>query len=181
MNIKRIFVVLIILSSLACNFVTRAFDAPTPTSAPIPETPTPVILEPAYIPPACQGQALATVSPATALAVPTPILQANPVVSPDLQIKVFNELVGIVEEVYVYPDFNGNDWNEIKAGVRARIDSGLDTPAFYAEIQAMIVELDDEHSYIESPLEVAESEAEFGVISSVWTPAKMSSIWAPGS
>ncbi len=160
MNIKRIFVVLIILSSLACNFVTRAFESPTPTSAPIPETPTPVILEPAYIPPACQGQALATVSPAIALAVPTPILQANPVVSPDLQIKVFNELAGIVDEVYVYPDFNGNDWNEIKARVRARINSGLDTPAFYAEIQAMIVELDDEHSYIESPLEVAESEAD---------------------
>lgn len=163
MNIKRIFAVMIILSSLACNFITRAFENPTPTSSP--EPPTPVILEPAYIPPACQSQALATVPPATALAEPTPILQANPEVSPDLQLQVFNKIVGVVEDVYVYPDFNGNDWKEITARYRAKIESGLDTQAFYTEMQAMIFELDDEHSYFESPLEVAESDAELAGVS----------------
>lgn len=156
MNIKSILAVIVVLFSLACNFITSAFEAPTPT----PEIPTPVILEPAYIPPVCQNLPLATVPPATALAQPTPILQDNPEVSLDLQIQVFNEIVDVVEDVYVYPDFNGNDWEEISGRYRAKIESGLDTQAFYTEMQSLISELDDEHSYFESPLEVAESEAE---------------------
>jgi carboxyl-terminal processing protease len=66
----------------------------------------------------------------------------------------------VVEAIYVYPDFNGKDWNEIESRYRSRIEAGLDTRAFYNEMSLMIEELGDEHSFFLSPVEVAESEAE---------------------
>ncbi len=151
MNIRRILSVFVVLSSLACNFVMRAFDASTPA---------PAVPTPAYIPAECQNLPLATVPPATALALPAPVLQANPEVGLELQKQIFEEIVSTVDDVYVYPDFNGVDWEGIKDRYREKIDSGLNTQGFYSAIQSMITELGDEHSHFESPVEVAESEAE---------------------
>lgn len=156
MHIKRILPVFVILSSLACNFVMRAIS----DSASAPENPTPVILTPAYIPAGCENLALATVSPATALVEPTPSLQDNPDISPDVQRQVFNEIVKTVEQVYVYPDFIGLNWTEITGKYQASIDSGLSTQEFYAQMESMITELGDEHSQFQSPVVVAESDAE---------------------
>jgi len=70
------------------------------------------------------------------------------------------EMGDIVEAVYVYPDFNGKDWNEIESRYRQKIEAGLDTETFYIEMQNMINELQDEHSFFLSPLEVEQAEAE---------------------
>jgi C-terminal peptidase prc len=140
---------------LACNFVTSnlAPPTPTPTTAPTP-------LAPAYIPPNCQNVALATISPATALVQPTPELRANPEISKDLQQRVFEQTVDVVEQKYVYPDFNGNDWPAIVSKYQAEIDKGLKSEDFYSDMQSMITELGDEHSSFESPVDVAVSEAD---------------------
>lgn len=151
MNIKRILPVLLVFSSLACNYVMRAFNDPASADS---------IPTPAYIPPECGILPLGTVPPATALALPTPVLQANPEIGLELQVQVFDEVVSTVENVYVYPDFNGIDWEEITDGTREKITLGLTTQDFYAAIQSMITELGDEHSSFESPVEVAASEAE---------------------
>ena len=66
----------------------------------------------------------------------------------------------MVEGIYVYPDYNGKDWNEIETRYRAKIEAGLDTQSFYNEMSFMIEELGDEHSFFLSPIEVAEAEAE---------------------
>src|SRR5690242_1706955 len=125
MNHRRVLPVFLVLSSLACNYVMRAFN----DSAPVPQTGTqsPAFITPVYIPPVCKNVPLATVPAATALAVPTPILQANPDVSREIQKQVFEQVVRDVNNVYVYPDFNGQDWTQITAKARARIDSGLNT------------------------------------------------------
>jgi len=157
---KRAFAIFLILSSLACNFVASAFDGSTPTPPVSPATSTPEMSSLANIPAACQNVPLATIPAATALAQPTPIIQDNPEVPPDLQKTVLEEVIDIVEEVYVYPDFNGVDWEEIKTRHRAEIASGLSTQAFYENIQTMIFELNDEHSALESPAEVSSSEAQ---------------------
>lgn len=73
---------------------------------------------------------------------------------------ILRELGDIVENVYVYPDYNGRNWNEIETRYRSEIEAGLDTQSFYHEMSAMITELGDEHSFFLSPMEVAESEAE---------------------
>jgi C-terminal peptidase prc len=120
---------------------------------------------PPYVPPDCAGQAIATLPAATTIAQPTPALTADPALTKDRQLEVFEELAGLVPDLYVYPDLNGLDWPETAAAYRARIEAGLDTEAFYAEMGELILELGDEHSHFESPAEAAASDAELaGVI-----------------
>jgi carboxyl-terminal processing protease len=166
MIIKRIVFGLLLLSMLACNFVTQMVYPPTPTPTPTATstatatpsfTPTPQ-LQPAYIPPECATVPLATIPPDLTV-------QATPEgeivdVSQDEQLSIFRELGEVVEGIYVYPDYNGKDWNEIESRYQARIEAGLDTQSFYNEMSLMIAELGDEHSFFISPQEVAEAEAE---------------------
>ncbi|MCQ3936327.1 MAG: hypothetical protein DPW18_04690 [Chloroflexi bacterium] len=160
---RRALAILVVLSSLACNFLTGMLEGSTPTPpppTPIPATATPAIPTPAYIPAACQNQPLATVPAATALAEPTPFLLDNPDVPPELQLQVFDDVVSVIEDVYVYPDFNGVDWEGLKKTHREKIEAGVDTKTFYETVQALVAELNDDHSYLESPVEVAVSEAQ---------------------
>src|SRR5690349_10575334 len=165
MRIKRIVFGLTILPLLACNFVTQMVYPPTAT--PIPSstatfpavlTPTPEPLRPAYVPPECAAIPLATVAPDQA-AQATPEFEVVDVPQ-DEQLRILGNVGDVVEGTYVYPDYNGKDWNEIEARYQSRIEAGLDTPSFYHEMASMIEELGDEHSFFLSPQEVAESEAE---------------------
>lgn len=166
MRVKRIVFGLLILPMLACNFVTQMVYPPTatplPTATIVPTVtaspvPTPQ-LQPAYIPPECTTVPLATNPPDLAVQA-TPDVPIEEV-SQDEQLNIFRELGDVVEAVYVYPDFNGKDWNEIESRYQARIEAGLDTQSFYNEMSLMIEELGDEHSFFMSPAEVVESEAE---------------------
>lgn len=165
MKIKRLAFGLSILSLLACNFVTQMVFPPTATPIPtITQTvtaspvPTATPLVPAYAPPECAAVPLATVPPDVAVQA-TPDIEIKEV-STSEQLRILNDLSDVVEEIYVYPDYNGKDWNEIQARYRARIEAGLDTQSFYREMATMIEELGDEHSFFLSPFEVAESQAE---------------------
>ena len=165
MKIKRFVFGFLILSLLSCNYVTQMIFPPTATPLPTltptaSATPTPVPLVPAFIPDECASVPLATIPPESALAQPTLEVEANADVSQSEQEKILDELAKIVEDVYVYPDFNGKDWKAIEAKYRAMIEAGLDTESFYREMQAMIEELQDEHSFFLSPLEARQSEAE---------------------
>ncbi|HEY2980756.1 MAG TPA: S41 family peptidase [Anaerolineales bacterium] len=157
MRTRRISIAVLLVFSLACNFVTGRFNPPAPTPALLH---TPAGFSPAYVPPGCEGAALATVPAATQLAVPTPELQANPEISKEIQLRVFDTTVDTIDKVYVYPDFNGVDWPAVVAKHRSAVQAGLSTEAFYEEMQALVDELGDDHSHFESPVEVAESDAE---------------------
>lgn len=165
MKIKRIVFGVSILSLLACNFVSQMVFPPTPT--PIPTvtltataspTPTAIPLVPAYVPPECAAIPLATIAPDLAIQT-TPDIEIKEV-STNEQLRILDDLGDIVADIYVYPDYNGRDWNDILARYRARIGAGLDTQSFYREMSSMIEELGDEHSFFLSPVEVAESQAE---------------------
>ena len=167
MKTKRIAFGFLILSLMACNFVTQMIAPPTatplPTATLIPTstvTATPTPLVPAYIPPQCANAALATVPPDIALAQPNVDAKTNPQISQSEQTRIFKAMTNVVDKVYVYPDYNGKDWKAIKATYRGKIDAGLDTESFYKEMKAMIFELGDDHSNYLSPLEVEADEAE---------------------
>ncbi len=169
MKTRRIIFGLLIAALTACNFLTRMIAPPTVTPAPIATfTPAPTIaplstsspLVPAYVPPECANKPFATVSPDIAAAQPTLGVQSNPPLSQTEQSRIFRRLTEIVEKVYVYPDYNGRDWNAIQEKYRSKIEAGLETEAFYQEMREMIIELGDEHSVYLSPLEVEEEEAQ---------------------
>jgi carboxyl-terminal processing protease len=155
MTIRRFTFFLLTASLLACNFLTSKLAPLTARLYP---------LTPAYIPPSCQSTALATIPASTALAKPTPELEANPEISHALQERVFQETVNIIDNVYVYPDFNGKDWHTIVLNTKAQIDAGVNTEIFYTDIESMVTQLGDDHSHFESPVEVAQSKVELSGI-----------------
>jgi carboxyl-terminal processing protease len=163
MKLKRIVFGLLILSLLACNFVTQMVFPPTATptatvTVTASPTPTATPLVPAFIPPECGTTPLATVPPDLS-AQATPEFQVTEIPQGE-QLSILRELRNIVEKVYVYPDYNGKNWNEIESKYRGEIEAGLDTQSFYNEMSTMITELGDEHSFFLSPMEVKESQAE---------------------
>ena len=119
-----------------------------------------------YVPPACQGKPLAVVPRAEALAQTPTKVETNPEIAKSDQLKVFDALAKIIEDVYVDPDFNGQNWAGIIAAFRARVTSGLDTATFYAEMEKFVGRLGDEHSYFESPVRVAANKASLAGVNS---------------
>ncbi|HET9588536.1 MAG TPA: S41 family peptidase [Anaerolineales bacterium] len=165
MKVKRLVFGVLVLSLLACNYVTQMVFPPTATPTPTltptattTPTPTPEPLKPAFIPPECSAFPLATISPEIA-AQPLPSVETVEI-SQGEQMRILREISRIVQDVYVYTDYNGKDWNEIEARYIAKVESGLDTDSFYMEMQAMINELGDEHSAFISPIAVEEANAE---------------------
>jgi len=171
----RLLLLGLVFASLSCSLITEALGVASATPADIasPETapPPPTASETAaqapsasppasattpatqvvYIPPPCQGVAVATIPPATTMAEPTLALEANPPISTVKQLILFDDLAEIISANYLYSDFNGLDWPAIAADYRLKVEGGLDTEAFYTEMTNLINELGDEHSYFLSP------------------------------
>ena len=171
MNLKHLALYLLALIASACATVTPTVplatsQPPTATVTLAPPTATPTIIPPRatvapvlYVPPACQGKSIATISPATTSAKPTPSLTTNPAIDTIEQLKVFDAVVAKIKAVYLYPDFNGIDWPGIAASYRITVENGLDTEAFYSNMEGLITALGDEHSNFESPSAVAAANA----------------------
>lgn len=180
MKTRPLSLIVLLIFALSCNTITQGLSAPTSTPLPTltavpsatatpadtatpeptPVPPTATALPPAYVPPGCENVPVATIPPATALAVPTSSLPANPEIATDEQLRVFDKVVAKINQVYVYPDFNGRDWPGIAADYRGRVEAGLDTETFYTEMGKLVLELGDEHSHFESRVQVAASDAE---------------------
>lgn len=99
---------------------------------------------------------------------PAPTLVVNPQGTPILveitreqQLQVFEELWNTVNEEYLYPDFNGVNWQAIGDDYRQKIEAGLTAEDFYLAMDEMIAALGDEHSVFLNPLQVAEEDAEY--------------------
>ena len=75
--------------------------------------------------------------------------------------RVFEELWNTVRDVYLYPDFNGLDWDAIHVEYRAKIDAGLSDDEFYSAMDEMLYRLGDEHSIFLSPAQALAEDLEF--------------------
>jgi C-terminal peptidase prc len=67
---------------------------------------------------------------------------------------VFEALWAVVEEEYLYRDFNGLDWEATRMEFQERIAAGLSDTAFYDAMDELIERLDDDHSIYRDPTEV---------------------------
>jgi carboxyl-terminal processing protease len=154
---------ILLISTLSCQAVMRASERmpsgspPTLTSPTITETPeeqaTPTPTEPAT------PTVTATPSPS-----PTPTWTATPttIVTPSpRQMAIFSELWQIINDHYLYADFNGLDWDAIYDEYSQQIEAGMSDDDFYLAMDEMIFRLGDEHSVFLSPQEVFREEAEF--------------------
>jgi carboxyl-terminal processing protease len=133
-----------ILSVLFCHG-SRAQPAPSAT--------------PKYVPPACQGKPITVVPREVALAQSPTEIKTNPPIAKEDQLKLFDVLVEIISDVYVYPDFHGLNWPAAVKENRAQIGRGLETEAFYRAMEKFVLALGDQHSHFDSPAKVAADKA----------------------
>ena len=121
---------------------------PSPTFT---HTPTPTLLPPTATP---------TNTPTATQVLPTPTITSTSLPM-DLQLGIFEELWQLVKDDYLYPDFNGLDWDAVHVEYDARIRSGLSNAEFYFAMDEMIYRLGDDHSIFLSPEMVASENQEF--------------------
>jgi carboxyl-terminal processing protease len=94
----------------------------------------------------------------TRLASPPPPTPTPDVEATARQLRVFTDLWTTVRDNYLYPDYNGVDWDAIGDEYRARVEVGLSDDEFWFLMDEMLRELKDDHSYFLSPDAVAEQE-----------------------
>jgi len=73
--------------------------------------------------------------------------------------RFFHDVWEVVDENYVYQDFNGVDWAAAEHGYDKRIADAANTAAFYEIVQEAIDSLNDDHTRFDSPQDSAADEA----------------------
>ena len=74
--------------------------------------------------------------------------------------RIFEQVWTTVNTQYVYPDFNGANWDAIHAEYGARIDRGLSDEDFWQAMAEMIDQLGDDHSSFLPPSEAREQDSQ---------------------
>jgi carboxyl-terminal processing protease len=158
---RSLVLLLIILILLACRTfipslnptptITLAVINPTEKQSPTPSstfTPIPSIT-PTPIPPSLTPTQVSTSTPTL-----TPITLFT-------QLHIFQNVWNTVNDTYVYPDFNGLDWNAVHLEYRQKISAGLTNRNFYLVMDELISSLGDDHSYFLDPQQVAQQNDEY--------------------
>lgn len=144
------------LPSIAVTPTPTAEPAAVATAAPATPTATPVI-------PSATPTATAEPTPTPSASI-TPSLEPTPTLAPvdaDLRVSIFEQVWTTVRDNYVYEDYRGVDWEQVRLTFAPRVAAAEDPATFYALMRDMIALLNDDHSRFESPQEVAAQRAEF--------------------
>lgn len=131
----------------------------SPTAAPLPSA---TILSRAarpcsYVP----GGPVADIPPRFTSSPPRPSVTATAVdrATTNRQLEVLNELWRLVDRNHVDVAATGDEWVAVRARYRQIVEKGVADTDFYVLLQLMIDELGDQHSYVESPAEIAAAAA----------------------
>jgi carboxyl-terminal processing protease len=163
LNPRTLVLIPVVLLTLSCQLLTptkiqtvtptvvedhfRLKPTFSPTSTPTP--PPTVTLTPTESTP--------SVTP-TEVIPPTPTPTSIPLVT---QLRIYENIWNVVNDTYIYPDFNGLDWEAVHQQYRDTISTGLTNEQFYILMNELIFSLGDEHSFYMTPQEVAEQKASF--------------------
>lgn len=143
-------IIVLVLALLACQTLTNGLDQSTPIVA------TNTVRQVESTPEATP-QPTATIG---GIVTPTATQTLVPI-DEHLQLDVFQALWEVIDQNYLYPDFNGLDWKAIYNEYRQKIEAGMDTGTFYQTMDEMVFRLGDEHSIFLNPRQVQAEEAEY--------------------
>lgn len=88
-------------------------------------------------------------------AIPRPSETPNLITDPKY-LYIFQDLWSTIDKEYLYPDFNGLNWDEIYASYHQELTDGVTGSEFYILMEEMVRELDDDHSYYLNPKQVTQ-------------------------
>jgi len=110
---------------------------------------------------ACQIASPTPTGKPTATLPPTPDAAA-PFIEPNARYqRIFQRVWSLVDEIYVYEDYNGVDWDAVWTEYNSRVAVISDNADFWALMQEMIAQLDDQHSAYLTPEQAAEEDQSF--------------------
>lgn len=158
--LRSIMLLLIILGLLAgCTQVPWAALNPTPVPPSlVPPSPT-ATLQPSPEPTSTPRPTETPLpSPTFEPLPPTPTLAP---VGAESRLQIFERTWELVRDNYVYEDYRGVDWDEVRRSFTPRVAAAEEPEVFYALMRELIDLLNDDHSRFESPQEVAAQQAEF--------------------
>lgn len=109
----------------------------------------------AVAPPSTAANAVtqATPTPAARVVIPASVTAR--------QRRIFRTLWTTVNARYLYPDFNGFDWNGARTKMNKRIAAGMTDQQFYDSMRDLIFNLNDDHSNFLSPDEAKAEDDEY--------------------
>jgi len=93
--------------------------------------------------------------------VPLAVQPSYEPLSTESQLQAFEELWKVINENYLYPDFNGLDWNAVHQEFRGRVEAGMSTSEFYQAMKEMVHRLGDDHSNYLDPIVASEQDAQY--------------------
>ena len=73
--------------------------------------------------------------------------------------QLFNDVWQTVNEHYLYPDFNGVDWEQVRRDFEPQVQAAVTDEDFYTVLSAMVEKLNDEHSRFAPPEEAEYEDA----------------------
>ncbi len=90
---------------------------------------------------------------------PVPTATPRPPLSAEQRQELFNDVWQTIDEHYLYEDFHGVDWAAIRAAYAPKIAAATNDDDFYHLLEALVAELDDEHSRFAPPVEARTEDA----------------------
>ena len=162
---RKLFLIPMLFILLACRvFIPSIGPTQVPVNNNYAKKPTSTLL-PTHLPttsPTLTASPTPTSIPASLT--PTAISTETPTPTPiplDSQLSIFEELWSIVNDTYVYPDFNGLDWSAIHDEYSQKITTCLTNDQFYLEMSVLISRLGDDHSFFLDPQQASQQANEF--------------------
>ena len=136
----------ILVLLLSCQTVMRVVEPTIPATHQQPTIVIPVLPSQTLQPTASLTPTI-TIFP-TAKKTSTPTLFKNLTSTPDalftpsqIQLDIFEELWHLVNDEYLYADFNGLDWNAVYEEYSERVKTGMSNEEFYLSMDEMIAQL----------------------------------------
>ena len=152
----------IILVILCAGVLTRCQFVFAPVTLPATATPSivAVVDVPATPYPTHTPRPTYTPTPTITVAPLAPTATLMPL-TPGQREQLFDQVWTVVRNNYVYDDYNGLDWDAIRATFAPRVSVATTPEDFYQVLRAMIIALDDDHSWFESPQDVVAAQGRF--------------------
>lgn len=156
--LKRYLWIAVALILAGCTPLWGAAPAPTPEPTAVALAPTATATPRPSATPRPTSAPTATPEPTsapTATPEPTSAPQASatpaPTLTSDQRLDLFDEVWQTVNDRYLYPDFNGVDWEQVRSDFEPQVQAAASNDDFYTVLTAMVERLNDDHSRFAPP------------------------------
>ena len=158
MRFFRLIMLCIMLVGCTPVWQQASTSTPAPTQTTVAIAPTATSEPTLTLEPSPTAQPSPTVEPTSS---PTPEITPTPKtpLTAEQRQTLFNDVWQTVNEHYLYPDFNGVDWQQVRADFEPQVQAAASDDDFYTVLTSMVEKLNDNHSRFAPPEDARQEDA----------------------